>query len=170
MHAKLSIRIPSLSAKLQEASKRITARAAAAAQAAGVQVVAMLAEEAKQKLSDSTAEQYAAGLSLKPIDAGVQIQLRGALPLMLERGAQPFDMKPGFLRKAKVSKTGERYQDVPLGKTGMIRRVSTHSSAASWIHPGLTPLNLLAQLRGRLGSRLRGVLLEELRKRGIIPT
>lgn len=169
MRAKLSIRIPSLSAKLETASKRIAAHATAAAQATGAQIVEMLTEEAQQKLSTDTARQYVAGLSVKPVDAGVQIQLRGALPLMIERGAQPFDMKPGLLRKAKVSKTGERYQDVPIGKTGMIRRVSTDSPVGSWIHPGITPLNLLAQLRGRLRSKLRGVLLEQLRKHGIIP-
>lgn len=64
------------------------------------------AELANEALN-TTAENYIDGLSSTRDDKKVDIILEGALPVMQEKGAVPFDMKPGLLK-------GKDYVNVPI--------------------------------------------------------
>lgn len=72
---------------------------------------------------------YNTGLQITNDAEGVKVELVGWLPVHLETGFPPFDMKPGILK-------GRPYVDVPLEKKGIVRRMSQKSPPHSWWHPG----------------------------------
>jgi len=98
-------------------------------------------------LSPETAAIYTSALTSVVIHGTeASFRLEGWLATAIESGVDPFDMKPGMLAspKAKVSKTGNRYLNVPIREaqqTVVIRTVSSKSKPGSWIHPGLLPYN-----------------------------
>jgi hypothetical protein len=101
-----------------------------------------MASEAQKSLSPDTAALYTAGLMpVVPIsDSEVYFTLVGWLPMAIEAGIDPFDMKPGLLRssKAKIAKDGSKYLVVPIKSNPYsFRVVSSKSKPGSWIHPGI---------------------------------
>ncbi len=50
----------------------------------------------------------------RPSTNEASITLTGELPNMQEQGADPYDMKPGLLQNAKISKKGVAYKTIPF--------------------------------------------------------
>ncbi len=117
---------------------------------------------AKKSFSRGVASQYIRGLSEPTVlerEYEIMFSLNGWLPVALEDGVDTFDMKPGLLGspKAKISKAGDRYMNIPVfkaafknpyltaAKVSPFRTVSDKSKPDSWIHPGLMSRNLFGK-------------------------
>ena len=88
----------------------------------------------------TTLKEYKEGASVKPVSDGVELTLEGWLPVALETGGEPYDMKPGLLgnRESRV---------IPIAKDpGQFRTVSKHSPPDSWWHPGFEGLEIHKEL------------------------
>lgn len=89
--------------------------------------------EASKSLNESR-QAYLDGLSFHRIGRDFEVSLKGWVPVALETGSPPFDLKPGFL---KAGKGGGLYRDIPMGYPtwDRIRRVTPFSPG--WQHPGM---------------------------------
>jgi hypothetical protein len=85
---------------------------------------------AEMKLQ-TTAEEYMNGVSVSSDEDTVTVQIKGWLPVALEAGRAPFDMKPGLL-------DGRDFRIIPM-HDGEFRTVSSRSPSGSWWHPGFEP-------------------------------
>ena len=88
-------------------------------------------EEAELELLHSSAK-YLKGVTVSVVGDGVEADIVGWFPVAIEEGAEPFDLKPGFLQ-------GRPYRVIPVGELGAprFRTVSKNSRPDSWWHPGL---------------------------------
>ncbi len=98
-------------------------------------------EEAELELLHSSSK-YLKGVQVTVVNDGVEADISGWFPVAIEEGAEPFDLKPGFLQ-------GRPYRVIPVGERGLpkFRTVSKNSRQDSWWHPGL-------QARG-IGERVK---------------
>lgn len=98
-------------------------------------------EEAELELLHSAAK-YLKGVTVNVVKDGVEAAITGWFPVAIEEGAEPFDLKPGFLQ-------GRQFRVIPVGELGApkFRTVSKNSRPDSWWHPGL-------QARG-IGERVK---------------
>ena len=97
-------------------------------------------EKAAQELS-STLTPYIKGLKIERDGETITGTLTGWMPVALETGKQPYDLKPGFLQQSKPGKTttGAQYRIIPMGQDHgnlRFRTVSTQSEKTDWWHPG----------------------------------
>jgi hypothetical protein len=100
-------------------------------------------EEAELELLHSSAK-YLKGVTVSVVDDGVEADITGWFPVALEEGAEPFDLKPGFLQ-------GRPYRVIPVGELGApkFRTVSVKSRKDSWWHPGLQARGIGARVTER---------------------
>lgn len=82
---------------------------------------------------------YIDGLSYSHDDDNVTVTINGWLPVALEEGADPFDMKAGLL-------AGNAFRVIRM-ENGNFRTVSTNSPPDSWWHPGLEARNIIDQVK-----------------------
>lgn len=79
---------------------------------------------------DTTFKDYSDAIKVRKLSNGLELSLKGWLPVALETGCPRFDMKPGLL--------GNRYSRViPIHDGPIFRTVSVNSPPNSWWHPGL---------------------------------
>lgn len=108
-------------------------------------VRAEMSQTIMEELSLSSAAEYLSSMSdLYGVEGEAWFTIEGFLPVALETGLQPFDMKSGFLNKpeAKRAQDGSYYRRVPLGDNPyQIRTVSSKQGAEAWRHPGIDPKN-----------------------------
>lgn len=126
----------------------------------------------------TTRNLYLNSLSVKNIDSFTkEIILSKWLPNALESGVSSFDMKKGFLKssKAKISKKGSTYLAIPMNRiisnnsrlsqikniinknknqSVNFRVVSSVSSKASWIYPGLKPRKFFEKSLDNISSQI----------------
>lgn len=91
------------------------------------------------------------------------------LPVALELGMAPFDMKPGLLGRRAHAATGPgnagvRFRRVQM-PDGTFRTVSTNSQAASWKHPGLRARKIHEQVLEDVRTRIAPELVAEFVRR-----
>jgi hypothetical protein len=92
-------------------------------------------DKAAQMLHSSK-DEYLKNLRVERIDKDIQFVLDGALPMAVETGSEPFDLKPGFLG-GKLSKI------IPLhSNSGSPTFRNVSQTSAGWKHPGIKARNI----------------------------
>lgn len=136
--------------------------------------------EAGRKLKSSRME-YQKSIDMQIVDnTSCYLVLQGFLAVSVEHGRKGFDMKPGFLAKAKpisgkrkfpravadtLQKTSggaTRYRVIPLNvnryinmqKPKVFRTVTDKSPAGSWLHPGFQGVNLVETVIEELNTNI----------------
>lgn len=103
-------------------------------------------DKAAQTLK-TTKDQYLKRLSVEKIDNGVEVTLSGTLPVNIETGCAPFDMKPKLLGNAisKIIPLGaKKEQGIPATSFAIVRKSSPQSS---WWHPGFQAIKIGEQIQ-----------------------
>lgn len=200
MPLKLRFQIPSaaLRSAATEAASKGRATVYKGLRDASSVVGQRLSEFAYKKLSPEGAEVYTKGISVgvQENPPSLKVVIRGEVPNALEEGFAGFDIKPGLLDspRAKESKTGGKYIDVPLkpkkselqklaqdigakGKTALamltksntaIRRVSDRSKPSSWMHPGFKGIHAIEALGDWIRKTTMEIVSRHLKNGGLL--
>lgn len=97
--------------------------------------------QAQQQMK-TTAAKYMEGVSFTLTSDGVDVFIQGWLPVALEQGTTPYDLKPGFLK-------GRTSRVIPLEGGKRFRTVSTNSPPGSWWHPGIKAKGIANIMEGK---------------------
>ena len=120
----------------------------------------------KQKATaslDTSKDEYLKALKIDSNQETITVSLNGWLPVVVETGAEPFDLKPGLLQ-------GRQSRPIPIGKPfKYFRTVSVNSPADSWIwkehkHPGGVQINkqIQEEVDNNLVPKIFGDLLSKI--------
>ena len=117
-------------------------------------------EKAQASMSQESSQKYLAGLNFVKESDGVTVEVTGWLPVALEEGQDPFDMKPGLLK-------GLERRIIKM-KNGNFRSVSRKSPSDSWWHPGIEAKKIGEQVKKeekKIRQKAFGPLFKEFEKK-----
>lgn len=132
---------------------------------------------ARQELGHSAPE-YVGAMDVAWSRGKIVMRLRGAgrgfaLPVALERGQQPFDMRPGLLGGGVRSRASKRkgaflpraYRRIRLDPAYARKRyatISVRSSPGTWQHPGLRARKIMEAVTAAVSDELIPMIASEL--------
>lgn len=99
---------------------------------------------------NTSREKYFKGLKVSREGNAVVMSLTGELAKSVENGQSSFDLKPGFLK-------GALYRVIPLvSSTGVTKFRTVSHTSSGWIHPGLTPRNIMGAVQAEIEQTVLG--------------